>query len=203
MKDKLFIISIPMQPEGQLKKIRYLYSDGTYSRKTSFPGIALLEKHAIGKSPVKIVTVRTDDENFRTKECYEIFQKELEDLSKQIGMNLTVQKEIVISHKENNEKQKQFLRELFEFFERSSYVYMDLTFGTKISSIEMFSSLCYAEIVQKCNIKGVYYGKYSFDNSRYGELFDTTNLYHTVRFLETAAQMERNAFADLVKQILE
>ena len=79
---------------------------------------------------------------------------------------------------------------------------MDLTFGTKLTSIEMFSSLYYAEIVEKCNIKSVVYGQYTSNGSSEGELYDVTRLYHTVRFLDAAAQMDRKCFENLIQQMM-
>ncbi len=203
MKKKIFVISIPMLPKENLKCIKYRLSETELSSKTCFPGIAMLEKHVPGKAPVKIVTVRTNDDNHRTDECYALFQEELQELSNKLGMKLTISSEIVVPHTETAEKSKHLLRELVTAYEKSGYVYMDLTYGTKLTSIEMFSSLYFAEIFQKCCINAVVYGKYSFDGSENGDLYDVTNLYHTVRFLETGAQMDRASFADLISQLLE
>ena len=202
MKKKIFIISIPMLPQENLKLLRYDSGDGTYSAQTRFPGIALLEKYATGNVPVKIVTVRTDDENGYTSACYRFFLEELDGLAERTAMALTVDTQITVPHNENEEKERLLLKELFACFEKGGHVYMDLTYGTKLTAIEMFSSLCYAEIVEKCSIKSVVYGKYAFNGAKEGELFDATRLYHTVRLMDAAAQMDRKCFADLIRQLL-
>ena len=79
---------------------------------------------------------------------------------------------------------------------------MNLTYGTKLIAIELFSSLCFAEARYSCSIKTAVYGKYAFDGSDTGELYDVTRLYHMLRFLETSIQMDKASFADLVDQML-
>ena len=203
MKKKIFVISIPMLPLESLKPLRYRFSETELSGQTHFPGIAMLEKYASGKAPVKIVTVKTDADNNRTGDCYRLFLKELSELSEQTGISLTIDKEISLPHNESENKSRYLLRELLDAYEKSGYVYLDLTYGTKLTAIELFSSLCYAEIYQKCSIKSIIYGKYSFDGLEEGELYDITKTYHMLRFLETAAHMDRNSFGDLIKQLLE
>ena len=79
---------------------------------------------------------------------------------------------------------------------------MDLTYGSKLTAIEMFASLFYTEIAADCSIKKVIYGKYSFDGSEYGELFDATELYHKIRFFETAQFMDKECFINLVEEMI-
>ena len=202
MKNKIFIISIPMLPEENLKALQYRYPDGSLSVKTHFPGIALLEKYTPGKSPVKIVTVRTEDDNQRTEACYRLFHEELGSLSGKLDTPLEIGTEIIVPHIENEEKSRSLLRELLNAYDKSAYVYIDLTYGTKLTAIELFSSLFFAETCRGCSIKNAAYGKYAFDSSEFGELYDVTRLYHMLRFLETSAQMDKASFADLVDQML-
>ena len=203
MKKKIFVISIPMQPADGLKELQYRCPDGGLSAKTRFPGIALLEKYAPGKAPVKIVTVRTADDNQRTQDCYSLFCEELSRLSDRLDIPLQVEADIFVPHTESEEKSRGLLRDLLNAYEKSAYVYMDLTYGTKLTAIELFSSLFFAETCHNCSIKTAAYGKYAFDGSESGELFDVTSLYHMLRFLETSAQMDKASFADLVAQMLE
>ena len=162
----------------------------------------MLEKYITESTPLKLVTVRTSDKNGRTKECCDLFRRELDALSEALGRNLCIETEILVPPEENEYKEKNVLKELFACFEKESYVYMDLTYGTKLTSIEMFSSLYFAEIVEKCNIKSVVYGQSTFNGSSEGELYDATRLYHTVRFLDAAAQMDRKCFENLIQQML-
>ena len=203
MKKKIFIISIPMLPKEILKALQYRYPDGSLSGKTHFPGIALLEKYAPGKAPVKVVTVRTADDNQRTEACYHLFRQELDSLFVKLDMVPEIGAEIVVPHIEHEKKSRNLLRELLNAYEKSAYVYMDLTYGTKLTAIELFSSLCFAETCHNCSIKTAAYGKYAFDSSEYSELYDVTRLYHMLRFLETSAQMDKHSFADLVDTMLE
>ena len=203
MRKKIFIISIPMLPMQNLKKLRYRLSDGSFSSETAFPGIAMLEQFSSNDDSVKVVTVRTDDENGRTQQCYDLFKNELSELLSNSKREITVEKEIVVAGEESQSKEKGFLRNIFSCYETHSDVYMDLTFGTKLTSVEMFSSLHYAEIIKNCTVKAVIYGKYSFDDSEIGELYDAASLYHTIRLLDTAIQMKGIYFDDLLNQIID
>ena len=204
MRKKTFVISIPMLPAENLKLLEYQnHIPNAESCKTRFPGIALIKENMFGRVENKIITVRTEDDNGRTETCYALFKEELAALAAQTGVALSIDKEIQISHSETDEKGKGLLRELFQSYPEKSHVYMDLTYGTKLTAIEMFMSLCYAEIAKKCNIKSVIYGKYSFDNSEHGELFDVTELYHTMRFMETASQMNAECFQNFMMDIVE
>ena len=192
-----------MLPAENLKALQYQYPDGTLSGMTRFPGIALLEKYAQGKAPVKVVTVRTVDDHQRTETCYHLFHEELDSLSVKLNIALEIETEIAVPHIENEEKSRHLLRDLLNAYEKNAYVYIDLTYGTKLTAIELFSSLCFAETIHNCNIKTATYGKYTFNSSKIGELYDVTKLYHMLRFLESAAQMDQASFADLVTQMLE
>ena len=202
MTKKLFIISIPMQPIENLKLLHYK-SEDTVSCETRFPGIAMIEKFICTDEKIDLVTVRTDDDGKNTKECYKLFKEELSMFGTEKSKQIEIKQEIILPHDENEDKEKETLKKLFDCFEKRCDIYMDITYGSKLTSIEMFSSLCYAEIVKECQIKSVIYGKYSFDDSGVGELFDASKLYHTVRFLESAAHMDRKCFINLIEQMLE
>lgn len=201
MKKNTVVISIPMQPADKLIPIEYKIADGNIvSSKTRFPGIAMLENFVNLNKETKIVTVRTNDENNRTEICYNYFKEELADFSKKNGKNFEIFQEIVVPYSEDKAKEKYILKSLFDCFTERSNVFLDLTYGTKLTSVEMFSSLFYAEIAKECSIKKIVYGKFSFDEKEEGELFDATGLYHKVRFLETAQFMEKEAFKQLVSE---
>ena len=167
-----------------------------------FPGIALLKENISKSTENRIITVRTEDNSGRTADCYGLFIRELNELSIQTGIELAPTKEITVPYSEDRAKEKSFLKELFHAYPEKNHIYMDITYGTKLTAIEMFSSLCYAETALNCNIKSVVYGKYPFDGGNSGELFDVSELYHTVRFMETAAHMNKNCFLDLIEQLL-
>lgn len=196
------VVSIPMLPPDNLSKIRYRLSEEEFSSETSFPGIALIENFVDLSKETKLITVRTDDDNNRTAECYSLFREELFLLSQRKEIKLDISEEIIVPHNESTEKENLILRALFENFLEKSDVFLDLTYGTKLTAIEMFSSLFYAEIAKNCNIKKVVYGKFSFNESGIGELFDATKLYNKIRLLGTAQFMEKEIFSDFVENNL-
>lgn len=203
MSEKLFIISIPMLPTESLKKISYRKEDRgeIYSEPSRFPGIVMLENCILDNDTVKIVTVRTDDDNGRTEGNYALFKEELGELSERLNKALKVDKEIVVTHSENRDKQLQLFKELCSCFNENDEVYMDITYGTKVTSACMFSTLSYAEKVVNCDIKGVYYGKYSHGSTEHGDLYDVRCLYELAMLSNAADFMNKEQFDGLIKEL--
>ena len=204
MRKITFVISIPMLPPDTLKLLKYADPvNGDIICESRFPGIAMIKNNIHAKADVNIVTVRTIDDNSRSEECYRLFKEELSALSDDISIKLDINTEISVPHNEDISKEKQLLKSLFNSFPENSDVFMDVTYGTKMTAIEMFSSLCYAEIAKKCSIKSIIYGKYSFNGSDTGQLYDVINLYNLMRLIETSSHMDKNSFKDLVLQIID
>ena len=205
MRKKIFFITVPMLPESELKTLKYVYENGSgdFSSPTRFPGMAMLEKHFPENEPVKIVTARTDTKNGFSDNNYFLFKNELASLSEKNGRKLTVQSELIIPDAEDSRKQKTFLRELCDQFDEKCDIYMDLTYGTKVTSIGMFSSLVYAEKIQKCLIKEIVYGKYGHDGADEGVLYDISPLYNISMLINAAALMPKKNMKYLLDTIAE
>lgn len=187
MKKKLFFVTIPMLDFDKLKLIRYRKEDKglIFSEPSRFPAIPFLEWSIFGNEDIKIVTIRTDDDKGSTARNYQAFKDELGELSKRLERELTIDAEIILPHEENREKQMHLLKELCSQYEEGTDVYMELTYGTKVTPIGMFSSLTYAEIVKHCNIKSITYGKYPF-MGEVGDLYDVLCLYQMTGVINAA-----------------
>lgn len=187
MNKKIFFVTIPMQNPADLKPLKYRKEDKgeIFSEPSRFPGIPFLDWSIIGDEEVKLITVRTDDDRKNTEKNYEKFKEELAALSERLGRNIEIDAEIILPHEENREKQIVLLKELCAQYEENSDIYMELTYGTKVTPIGMFSSLTYAEKVKHCNIKSVIYGKYSFKGD-IGDLYDVRCLYEMTGIINAA-----------------
>ena len=205
MRKKVFFVTIPMLPSENLKKITYRKEDrGDLSiGESRFPGIIMIENCYLGNEPVKIISIRTKDDNERTEPNYRLFKEELSDLSKRLGLDkeLEIEKEILIEHSENRDKQIQLFSEICSCYEEESDVYMDITYGTKVTPVCMFSTLAYAEKIAKCEIKGVYYGKFSHGSKLAGEFYDVRCLYEIAMLANSAADyIPREQFDKMFKE---
>lgn len=201
MRKKLFFITIPLQGKNQLGKTRYRKEDKgeLYSRETSFPGIAMLENCVQGNEDIRIVTVRTAVENGETEKNYEQFKSELSELADEMGRELTISGEILIPHSENRHKQVEFFKELCAQCEPDCDVYMDITFGTKVTSVCMFTLLTYAEKMLCDDICGIYYGKYDHYNNTPGELYNVRSMYDIAALIRSAEHLPQDNINDLLE----
>ena len=187
MSKKIFFVTIPMLDSEKLKLLKYRKENRgeIFSEPSRFPAIPFLEWSIIGNEEIKLVTVRTDDDRNCTEENYRLFKEELAALSDRLGREITVDAEIVLPHEENREKQILILKKICEQYEENADVFMELTYGTKVTPIGMFSSLTYAEKIKHCNIKSVIYGKYPF-MGEVGDLYDVRCLYEMTGIINAA-----------------
>ncbi len=176
---KQFYATISMLPEERLRKISYTMDGSGRSdfMPASFPAIPMLEAELSGGEEYELYLIWTKDDNERFRHCRERFGKELKELSGRLGFEIKVTGELGIPHNESRSKHIGFFRELCRTFRRGSQIYMDVTYGTKITSISCFASLAYAENVMDCDIRSVIYGKFSHVEGAAGTLFDVRCLY--------------------------
>ncbi len=200
---KIFITSISMLPIDKLTPLYYSFegSDNKTEYKTCYPSIPMIEKNMRSGDEAEIIAVMTDDDNDRTRENYKVFLKELEALSLRLGTPLSVSKTVKVPHNEDKAKLVSLLRELCSVYEEASEVYMDLTYGTKVTSIEMFSSLVFGAKVKNCNIRSIVYGKFNHaENSTDGRVYDIRALYDIVNLIYAADHLPGNKIEELLGQ---
>lgn len=191
MAKKQFFATISMLLPQQLKELDYkaeFRKDYSFMP-TSSPAIAMIEMYLEPGDEYEIITVRTDDDNDRTKLNYDEFKADLVKLGEKKGMDISITKEIIIPHNESREKHIGFFKELCDSYQPLSDVYMDVTFGSKVTSISLFASLVYAENAMRCNIGDIIYGKFAYGNGNGGELFSIRCLYELKELIHSASLM--------------
>lgn len=201
---KIFFVSISMLPDNKLIPVNYAFEGkDTYTDyKTCFPSIPMIENNISSTDEVKIVAVKTDDDNELSRKNYALFLEELNSLCQRTGIDLSVNETVTVPHNENKSKLIALLKSLCKIFESDSEVYMDVTFGTKVTSIELFTSLVYAAKVKGCNIRSVVYGKYNHaDNNTKGTIYDIRCLYDIANLIYAADHLPENKIDDLLDQL--
>ena len=180
MSKKEFYATIPMLPKENLKKLKYRKEDigEIYSCYTHFPAIAMIEGNVTGNDEVAITVIMTDDVNHNSESNLELFKAELQELSDEMGVPMKVDNIIVVPHNESKSKHIYLFKTLCKSYEEAGDIYFDVTYGTKCTSIALFSSLTYAEKVCGCGIESVIYGNYAFNDSDIGNLFEIKALYN-------------------------
>ena len=186
---KIFFVSISMLPVDKLVPVYYGFEgeETAAEYKSCYPSIPLMERNIAKGDEVKIVAVRTDDDNERTAANFAVFEKELTALSQKMGITLAVSETVTVPHNENKAKLVSLLKALSAAFVPDAEVYMDVTYGTKVTSIELFTSLVYGAKVKNCDIKSVVYGKFNHgENAEQGTIFDIRCLYDIANLIYAA-----------------
>lgn len=200
---KTVFVTIPMLPTESLKAVKYRKENTgeLFSEPSRFPSIPMLEWNMSNDDEIKIVVVMADDKMGRSKINLETYKEELAQLSEYMGVPMEINEIIVLPHEETKEKQIQLFKEISKHYDSDSAVYMDVTYGTKITSIGLFSSLVYADKVKKCDIKKVIYGKYPHDDGGMGEIYDLRCLYDLNMLIHAAEFMPANDIEDLINDL--
>ena len=179
MKKKIVLATISIQPQGELQRIYYTKenSQERYPYPVAYPCINMMEQMLEDGDDVKVIALMSQDSQGRGLHNLEIFKQDISDLNSRHGWNLQVDVVIPIPHEETRAKQVSLFREICRQYVEDAQIYMDITFGTKITSIGLFSTLIYAENVKNCEICSIVYGKYLHQEETVGELYDIKCVY--------------------------
>lgn len=202
IKRKQFYVTIPMLPKESLKNVAYCY-DKDESRKcdSRFPSIPMIKFNLKPEDDYSIVviwtlpdknTIKGEDGLCNSERNKSIYYEELKDTLAEIGVVFDESKitELAIPYDESDEKNRAFFKEICVTYEEDAYVYVDLTYGTKISSIVEFASLVYAEKAKGCFLREVIYGKYVHENNNsYGTIYDMRSLYNMSMIIHTCSML--------------
>lgn len=158
-----FIVTNPILPNKLLNCVDYFYPQLPDREKVTahFTGIPLL-KHCVDPNAddISIIVIITKDKNEYYKENYRMFLDELKVISEEKGVDLESKiQTIEFDFVENTKKHIDLFTRLCNSYLENAELYMDLTFGSKATSIDLFSTLAYAEKVKGCDLKEVVYGK--------------------------------------------
>ena len=189
---KLFIASIPMLASHFLKELEYHDEKGIFLTRSCFPAIVLLDKYTEknDESEILISTIRDDCENSSLNN--ERFLAELEKLSEEKGVKLAVGKEIVIPHNESKQKHLVIISELMSFYdtkEENCKLYVDMTYGSKVTSSEVFASLNIAEM-KGLDIEELCYGffDHSIKDNAVGVWYSIRYIYDLISIINTSSK---------------
>lgn len=199
---KIFFVSISMLPTDKLTPLYYSFEgekDTDY--KTCYPSIVQMERNIKQGDEVKIVAVMTDDDNERTADNFSVFEKELASLSERIGITLAVSERVLVPHSETKQKLIYLLKNLCAAFEEDSEIYMDVTYGTKVTSIELFTSLVFGAKVKNADIRSVIYGKFNHgEKVEQGTIYDIRCLYDIANLIYAADHLPEDKIENLLNQ---
>ncbi len=207
MKKQQFIISVPVQSANNLKLVEYEYTGFPERNKimsnnrSRFPGVPMLLHNYDPDSDAEILFIRTinpENENDANNN-FEVLQNEIASIPNNPDIDETLRekfrgntllsnaKEIKLLYEETLEKQIQLIKDICALFKEDADLYMDITFGSKVTPIQSVVSLVYAENAKHMTIKELVYGLCA--GVSVPKIFNVKDLYRIGQSLNVAASV--------------
>lgn len=190
---KQFFATITMQEARQTK---YVMADGieVQTDLTRFPSVIMLEKNLRAEDSdedYELILIQVDDGSDKVKQNYELYLEELKQLSDRLGRNILFKEEnrIIVPNDESRRKHSELFRKICGKYKDKAEVFMELTYGTKPTTIDQYCTLVYAEKAKKCRIAGIYYGLYSFNTDAPSTIFDIKYMYDMSMLINSIADI--------------
>lgn len=180
---KQFFATIPTQ---SATKVKYDTDFNSYVFSSHFPSIPMIDVNLKKGDEYSITVIWTEDGE--AKKNIEVFKQELAEMSAHKGFTIEVTNYIQVPCEESRSKHITFFRELCSSFKPNSDVFMDVTLGTKATSISSFASLTYAEDVMNCDIHSIIYAKHN-SKQETETLYDIRALHELSGLIHSASAM--------------
>ena len=184
---KNYIIVIPLQPAGSLKKCHYSNPDNDplldSDFETSFPVLIPMANSVEKGEKIRVTTVITyyqDDIHPNCANNLKLFEGELNVLSQRLGFEYGELCKIKTSYEETPEKQKKPFKDLINSFEKGDSIYADITFGNKPTPIVLQMALNYIYSASPDSfVEAVVYGDMvrSPDKPTEQKIYDVSSLF--------------------------
>ncbi|MBQ9887293.1 MAG: hypothetical protein IJM37_10630 [Lachnospiraceae bacterium] len=173
---KTYISAVSLQGKNDLLKVIYnpVGFELLNNRKTSFPIIPVIADSYSKGDDVKVIVVRTDNQD--TPDNYEILVQELENL----GVNKKDIKELIIESSQSKSIGINLLMNLLDEIPDDSLVYADITFGTKPMSAMLLYAMNFIEKIKDSEVEGVYYGEIPRVNGK--PIYEEAKIYDLTEF---------------------
>lgn len=193
MEKQQFFITVPILDHNGLYTVNYEYvgfperNVGT-DNESHFPGVPMLVHNYDPRKNAEVVFIRTvntannnPELNFNTlkNEIAAITdnQKISEKLRAKFKGNTLIEnaKEILVDYDESYTRHLKFLRDLCTVYQEDAEIYMDITYGSKVTPLVSVSSLVYAENAKNCSLRELIYGMAA--QSKKKKIFDVKAMY--------------------------
>lgn len=181
---KQFICTIPIR--GDIEKVDYIYPDQPEKKviNSYFPSISMLANNIEPGDDVSLTLIISDKETSYVN--LEIFMSELNELSEKTGVSLKVgdDDKIILSLEESKDKHLDFFAKISKCYKPEHKLYVDTTYGSKVTPISTFASLIFAESSEGCSVEEIIYGSYYKGQSN-GKIYDIRCLFEISELLHS------------------
>lgn len=185
---KQFICTIPIRED--IKKTDYIYPDQPDKKVVNsyFPAISMLANNIEPGDEVSLTLIISDKES--SYKNLEIFISELNELSEKTGVPLKVSDDdkIILSLEESKDKHLEFFGKISKSYKPEHKLYIDTTYGSKVTPISTFASLIFAESAGGCSIEEIIYGSY-YKEQPNAKIYDLRCLFEISELLHSYAMV--------------
>ena len=196
---KQFLVTISMYHNIYMADYAYIENEEREGVVVTsrFPGIPLLKMNLKKDDDFEVVVLWTkkeipdkDGNILKPSEVNKaLFYEELAALSSETGIDFTGKiREVEIPYDEGKSKQMAFFKQICETYTAESDLYVDLTYGSKMTIMNLFASIVYAEKVSNCYIKELSYGAVNFADKS-GKIYDVRPLYEINTLIQNVSNI--------------
>lgn len=204
---KTFISAIPLQRPETLYRTHYNAGDNDflkYEGETSFPIlIPMLKCEKEKDEKIRVIVIITDGAGY-VPVNYELFKKELEEISQTPEREFEYEiVEIHTDYNETIEKQLKLFGDIVALIGDNEKLYCCISYGMKSVPMLMTMSMNYGyKLKRNTSVECVVYGKYDF-NKHESCIYDVSALFFMGSIVEKLSEMHiENPYA-MLKELLE
>ena len=164
----------------------------SFNKKTAFPIIPAISSSVKKDDKIIIYTIIVDDKDSEeaVAKNNDLFRKELQDLSNEIGFTFEIEK----IYKENAEDIDSLINlfsKLIDIPNNEDEISACLTYGTNPLIIVIMMALHYAyKVKESVYIKHIVYGKRLWNSNSKAEIYDLTPLFYINSAVESLAKLK-------------
>lgn len=213
MKKQQFFITVPIMDRVDSCDYEYMgYDDrNTNDKKNNrsrFPGVPMLLHNYDPESEAEIRFIRTITGKEAPEKNFALIKEEIANLAVNPDIDedlrakfcnadlLSSAKEICVDYDESYSKQTKFLKDMCNSFAENADIYLDITFGSKVSPVVAVSSLVFAENARFAHIKEIVYGLHA--QSNVDRIFDVKSIYRIGQALNLASGISGTNLEELL-----
>lgn len=202
---KIFIVTIPKRNREGMNDISYIvHGKNEYVTEPGiFPSLTAIEKAASGDCDIKIAAVMTEDNSGNSERNLKEFQEKLAELSAKTGKKIEICSTVKAMNDETRVKQIALFRDICRIYEDDCEVHIDVTYGTKVTSLVLMCTLSYAEKIKNCEIKSVIYAN-AFGKSEdrmMGDIYDVRCLYELSMFMNSLSDLPNDSAEGMIEEL--
>lgn len=174
---KKFITFIPRQPEGALKKVKYIADDNpilALDRETRFPIVPTICGYAKKGETIEVVAVK--EKYLNSERNYEFFAEEIEAIRKEYKLDIRFTL-LEVPYSDGVDAQLDTFQKLIEQIGDGDDLFCCITYASKVVPIIQTMVMRYASLARKDTLlRCAVYGQFDHE-AKVSKIYDVTPLF--------------------------